>query len=243
MSFLSVFKSFIKSRTAVHALISISIVCTTGLLDYSLTQIALSRNQYWRSHISPAKVHEIEDVTVLDSSIQDPTQKRQLNRIKEIYNKIMFRRYVHSDVMALFYARYFATLYIISIGAVASSLSLLTISKSGWENASKYLSNVFIVSTGIVVLYGNLMVSLDYKRNITNNERLSISYSLIIEEILSYLATGQNKVGEEMEMSQFIHYIDNEISNVYEITLDFDDAKSLENYEKIQTTIDSSSSN
>lgn len=231
-------KSYFRSRITVHILISSSILILTGILDYSLTNIALAKNAEWRGHITPDKVAETEDINVLDNSVADDTVRaRQLHRIKEIYKIIMIRRHVHSEVMALFYARYFATLYIISITGLSSSLALLTISKNGWEKCSSYILNVFIISTGVVILYGNLMLSLDYQNNITTNENIALIYGRIIEEILSYLATEENKVGESLTMAEFIHYLDREIAAVSDITLDFSNEQSIKEYERVQDSL------
>lgn len=233
-------KSRLHSRITVHVTLSASIILLTGILDYSLTQIALAKNLEWRGHITPEKVADIEDISILDATATgDEVRSRQLHRIKEIYTKMMIRRHVHSKVMAVFYARYFATLHIISIAGLSSSLALLAISKNGWEKCSNYILNIFILSTGVVILYGNLILSLDYQQNITTNENLALIYGSIIEEILSYLATEENKVGETLTMAEFIHYLDREIELVSDIALDFSDKKSLEEYERVQDSLNS----
>ncbi|NJN71821.1 MAG: hypothetical protein HC799_02885 [Limnothrix sp. RL_2_0] len=232
-------KSNLNSRMAVHVVLSASMILLTGILDHSLTQIALTKNAEWRGHITPEKVADTEDISILDATTTgDEVRARQLHRIKEIYTKMVIRRHVHSEVMALFYARYFATLYIISIAGLSSSLALLAISKNGWEKCSNYILNIFILSIGVVILYGNLMLSLDYQQNITNNENLALIYGSIIEEILSYLATEENKLGEALTMAEFIHYLDREIALVSDIALDFSDKKSLEEYERVQDSLD-----
>jgi len=109
----------------------------------------------------------------------------------------------------------------------------------GWERAHNALINIFLVATGVILLYGGLAISLDYEKNIKENQRLYTAYSNLENETLRFLATGRARDGQPIKMSDFIIYLDGRLEELSAIALDFNTNEILKYRENIIKTINS----
>ncbi len=116
---------------------------------------------------------------------------------------------------------------------------LIFITRMGWERAHSALINIFLVSTGVILLYGGLAISLDYEKNIKENQRLYTAYANLEDETLRFLATGRSRDGQPIKMSDFIIYLDGRLEELSAIALDFNTNEILKYRENIIKTINS----
>jgi hypothetical protein len=78
-----------------------------------------------------------------------------------------------------------------------------------------------VVSSGVVLFYGNLSLTFKQEENIKNSHAIYLSCLSLRNELLSYLATRQNTRGVEEKPESFIHYIDKKLMSISLIQLGF----------------------
>lgn len=105
-------------------------------------------------------------------------------------------------------------------GAIAV-ICLFFISKEGWEKINNAVINVFVISSGIVLFYGNLSLTFKQEDNIKNSHAIYLSCLSIRNELLSYLATKQNVRGIAESPESFVHYLDKKLMSISLIQLGF----------------------
>jgi len=97
----------------------------------------------------------------------------------------------HRHTAIYFYGYFYATFAVFSLFGVLSVITLTVISKKGYDHASEHLITVFLVSTGIVILYQGFFGVFQQKANIDNNAKLYANYSKLLTKIDTYCTTGK----------------------------------------------------
>lgn len=235
-----------------HAFMASLIVVTIILVDGFLAKLATDKKYEWMTIYFPPEVIATEtskypttdeilshSETRIDAALKNFAADAQLKqRLRSQFLRIQTRAVIHGDVMAFFYGRSFVTLVVVSVSGVAGVLCLFFISKDGWSDCNNLLLNLFVVSAGIVVLYGNLSIFLKFDANTQNNTELYLAYLGLKEEFLSYLVTQQTSAGETLPPPEFVHYIDRQLTVLNTITLDFDNQKVQDYSQKFERVLE-----
>ncbi|MDQ3132356.1 MAG: hypothetical protein M3Q99_16535 [Acidobacteriota bacterium] len=100
----------------------------------------------------------------------------------------------HRDTAIAFSGYFYATLMIVSFFGLIAAISLAVITKSGINTASPHLIAVFLISTGIVILYQGFLGVFQQKSNMDSNAKLSVSYARLLNQIDTYCTTGKVNV-------------------------------------------------
>jgi hypothetical protein len=108
-------------------------------------------------------------------------QKNEIVKFGESHRKTAF----------MFYGYFYSTFLVFSLFGVLSVISLAIIAKKGYETANGHLMTVFMVSTGIVVLYQGFFGVFQQKTNMDNNAKLYSGYSKLLTKIDTYCTTGK----------------------------------------------------
>ncbi|GBO55925.1 hypothetical protein APA_4131 [Pseudanabaena sp. lw0831] len=137
----------------------------------------------------------------------------------------------HANIMGFFYKQYYISLATMGACAALAIVSLFFISKVGWERVNNALINIFIVTSGIVIFYGNISLIFQQKDNLEASQKIYVNYLGLRNEVLSYLATGETIANESITPAKFIHYVDRELKSISFVRLGFD-PKSIPDFSK-----------
>lgn len=127
----------------------------------------------------------------------------------------------HAMIMGFFYKQYYISLAMMGTATAVAVISLFFISQLGWQRVNNAVINIFIVATGVVVIYGNISLVFQQRDNIEASQTIYINYLALRNEMLSYWATGMTINDEEMTPAQFIHYMDRHLKAISLIRLGF----------------------
>lgn len=100
----------------------------------------------------------------------------------------------HLRTAKTFYGYFWASYAVFSVFGLIAAISLAVMTKKGIEAADNRIIAVFLISTGIVILYQGFFGVFQHKNNIDNNVKLSINYSKLVNQIDAYCATGRVNV-------------------------------------------------
>ena len=153
------------------------------------------------------------------------------NRIIAQFQEIERLADTHANIMGFFYKQYYISLATMGGCAALAIVSLFFISKVGWERVNNALINIFIVTSGIVIFYGNISLIFQHKDNLEASQKIYVNYLGLRNEVLSYLATGETITNESLAPAKFIHYVDRELKSISFIRLGFD-PKSIPDFSK-----------
>lgn len=198
---------------------------------------------------SPAQVspEEVKRLQVYIDKIPNATageKARVFKQLKEIKN----RARSHISIARDFYIWNYQEISIATASSIVAALSLFFLSKKGWDNANKYVINVFIFAFGITVFAGISPELFKQEENISNNTRIYLAYIALDDRLNTYIATNQfvaigprdvNKEDasktdpvELTNIKAVIRSIDAELATLNNIYIGFD-AKKIPNYNQL----------
>lgn len=179
--------------------------------------------------------HQRLETKQIEAAIADlPATPVQKVRLIDQFEQIQTRIDKHGTIMSFFYRQYFISLSMICGASVVASVCLFFISKVGWERVNNALINIFIISSGTIIFYGNISIVFKQEANIEDNQRLYLSYFSLRNEMLSYWATQQIVSGDTAEPVKFIHYMDQRLQELNQIRLGFDATRTTQLREQFQ---------
>lgn len=150
-----------------------------------------------------------------------PEKERLIAQFKEIES----RSERHKIIMSFFYKQYYISLSMMGVAASIGSLCLIFISKHGWKEINNAILNIFFVSAGVVVFFGNLTVTFQQEENLKASQDLYLGYIDLRHEMLSYWATLRNSEAKELKAYQYIHYIDSQLKQLNQVRIGFDPSR------------------
>jgi hypothetical protein len=114
--------------------------------------------------------------------------------------------------------------------AIIAGICLFFIAQFGWKNSNPALINIFIVTASAGLIYQRLPEIFKQDINLQSNGVLYLKYTELNNEFMSYLATQLAKNIEPnnpnilvaVEYKKFIHYIDNKLSELNQLPIEFD---------------------
>lgn len=198
---------------------------------------------------SPDQVspEEVKRLQVYIDKIPNATAEekaRLCKQLKEIEN----RARSHLRVARAFYIWNYQSISLATAYSIVAAVSLFFLSKKGWDNANKYVINVFIFAFGITVFAGISPELFKQEENISNNTRTYLAYIALDDRLNTYIATNQfiaikprdvNKGDasktdpvELTNIRDVIRSIDAELATLNNIYIGFD-AKKIPNYNQL----------
>lgn len=203
-----------------HAALAGGMIAFTLISYSSMFWFAGTKQHEWlgaNQELQPAEVQR----AISSLTASSAAKARMMDQFQQIQNRIT----KHASIMGFFYRQYFISLSMICGASVVASLCLFFISKLGWERINNAVINVFIVSSSIIIFYGNIMLVFKQEDNIKDNQLLYLNYFSLRNEMLSYWATGQTIAEETVTPAQFIHYMDKRLQELNQIRLGFDSTR------------------
>lgn len=165
-------------------------------------------------------------------------------RLFEQLKEIETRARSHISVARAFYIWNYQSLSIAAVSSIVAAVSLLFLSRRGWDGSNKYVINVFIVSFGITVVVGVFPALFKQEENISNNTRTYLAYIALDNRLNSYIATqeftGLKPVNTSdstqlipvMNIKNVIRSVDDELAALNNIYIGFDASK-IPNYREV----------
>jgi hypothetical protein len=165
--------------------LGLALLLTVTLAHYS----ALSQAQ------TLTKEFELESKT---SECKVITDTGKQNFINEQRKEIVAYANSHRAAAIKFYAYFYSIYAVWALFGLIAAISLAVITKKGVEAADNRLIAVFLVSTGIVVLYQGFFGVFQHSGNIDVNAKLYVSYARLVNQIDTYCTTGKVNVKDPL---------------------------------------------
>lgn len=200
-----------------HILLSGALIGGALVINLLMFAFAIRQESNWLNYNQFSK--SIEDVEAAAESLDaTPAEKA---RMVEQFMLIQARIRTHAKVMGLFFSLNFVSLGTIGVAAGMTAISLVFISKSGWEKMNNAVINVFITATGLVILHSNLVFIFKFQENIKLNGEFYSEYTAMANSMLSYWAIQPTLV-DGMSPAEYILLTDQQLAELGRISLEFD---------------------
>lgn len=193
------------------------------------------------------RTEEVNRLQVYIDKIPNATAGEKA-RVSEQLKDIKNRAKSHIGIARDFYIWNYQAISIATASSIVAAVSLFFLSKKGWDNANKYVINVFIFAFGITVFAGISPELFKQEENISNNTRVYLAYIALDDRVNTYIATNQfvaigprdvNKENasktnpvELTNIKAVIRSIDSELATLNNIYIGFD-AKKIPNYNQL----------
>jgi hypothetical protein len=109
-------------------------------------------------------------------------------------------------------------------GLMAAAIFVLN-TRVASQNASAYVKVTFVVSAGAAAYYAAFPGMFQQAANIEQNVSLHVAYANVENELLSYLATGENSMGKVQSPKAFVHVLDRRMAESNRVPIGFDATK------------------
>jgi hypothetical protein len=210
-----------------RSLIVLGLIALTIIIQKLSIKLAESKAEEWFKEI---KGEAPSDPPALPSDFNASDSEK--NRLLEQIRTIRGRSLHHLIVMKYFYSRYYMAISIILFTGIIAAITLLFITKKGWDQADQYVKTVFITTTALTAYFGAFPTVFKQSQNIADNKKLYLQYTALHDKVMSFLPSQENIHGESKKMSEFIHYIDKQLVQLNTFAIGFDDTK-VPNYKGI----------
>ncbi|MEM9212931.1 MAG: hypothetical protein AAGD25_01010 [Cyanobacteria bacterium P01_F01_bin.150] len=230
-----------------HVLLSLALIISFCFCDLVASESGKRKQVRWMNVPDPrtftqksndAQNFSENSYVIFDSILAEynaePAQKQVL---RQYYSEILIRKYVHANILGYCFIRSYVTIIIITLGAFLMFFSAFFISREGWDKVNNAAINIFMVSTGIVFVYGSLMIGLKYEENIQKNGDIFIQYVNFSNEFLGFLVTNTSRDGQETSTEDFIIYTDLVLQQLSGIGINLDPKEVLRYQQNVNSTL------
>lgn len=203
-----------------HILIALGFIALVILGQKASVRQVESKADEW---VDKIKIEDPGNTLEIPSgfSASDSEKGRLLHQVKMIRGRALH----HFAVMKYFYAQYYMAISIVMVSGVIAALTLLFITKDGWDNANQYVKTVFITAAALTAYFGAFPPVFQQSQNIADNKKLYLQYVALHDEVMSYLPLQQDIDGKQKTVSEFIHYLDKQLIQLNTFAIGFDDTK------------------
>jgi hypothetical protein len=153
---------------------------------------------------------------------RDITKSRSFSRIIAYLNEVKRRYNKHDRTMIFFYEQYFLFNMMQAIMIMATTIIGLVVSKFGWDKINKDVLYVFFIIAGFMAFVKMVPEFLKVEDNIKSNKKNVVIYSNMEQSIISYLSTGENAKGIEINPVRYVHLLDKEMNSHNNIAFDLE---------------------
>lgn len=129
-------------------------------------------------------------------------------RLQEQLDNIRKRAKSHLEIMVYYYARYYMAITLAAFTGIVAAITMLLISKKGWDEASPYLVAVFLTMSGLAAYFAAFPTLFEQKANIDANKELFAVYANLEDRILTFAATKEDMDTQGKDLKVFIHEMD-----------------------------------
>jgi hypothetical protein len=173
-----------------HSLLTTSLV--GGALGIAVGLYYFGANQIAGRWSAPLEESLKSNTASVDSTLKIylnryPNIAIERQRIKEQLVLILTKQKQNKTIAMDYYKWLFVVLPITSGAAVVSGISLFYISKEGWENANRYVINIFTTSSTIALLIGSLSIIFKMQDNAGRHIEAFVTYENLYQQILTRL--------------------------------------------------------
>ncbi len=141
------------------------------------------------------KTHVLDEGRQAECSVAGSPDR--VNRINAQLKEVSVLGNSHRGSAISFYTYFYTSYLVFTIFGIIAGISLALIAKKGIDNnASPHLITVFLVCTGIAVLYQGGFDVFQQKTNIDNNEKLAVDYANLADQLETYCVTGKINVAD-----------------------------------------------
>lgn len=178
-------KSLILEGWTSYVLIALGLGLIIFLITFSAKYYVKDEAQKLTEHF------KLEKKLVQCEITQSPEKKILINAQRQ---EIVSYAIGHRETAIAFSSYFYASLMVFSFFGLIAAISLAVITKSGVNAASPHLIAVFLISTGIVIMYQGFIGVFQQKSNMDTNAKLSVSYARLLNQIDTYCTTGKVNV-------------------------------------------------
>lgn len=208
-----------------HIVLSSSLILMVVIAFFTMYAVSGIWERNWLEQL-PSSSRKLDEQTY-NLGKSSPEKDRLIAQLKEIES----RSKRHKIIMSFFYKQYYISLSMMGVAASIGSLCLIFISKHGWKDINNAILNIFFVSAGVVVFFGNITVIFQQEENLKASQDIYLGYIDLRQEMLSYWATLRNNKAEKLETYKYIHYIDNQLKKLNQVRIGFDPSR-ISNFSK-----------
>lgn len=206
-----------------HCVISALALAAIGMTTHGLNTYAEARQQEWMPEVKTEQVQTLPAESFAGNPLIQDRLNQQLAEVQR-------RLHRHWSVTSYFYRQYFISISMTASLAVVAGGCGFFVSREGWSRSNNILVNLFIVSSGSALFYGQLPGIFKQDINISANWNLYQNYSSMRDEILTYAATGGTIAtatavdGQPIVITpeQFIYSIDKKLASLNALPIQFD---------------------
>ncbi len=201
--------TFASQRATRHITLVVVQVVLLVVLMSSITHWCKKEGRELLQHLRHAEVLGVgrEEAAKTASSLEPPrfsitATDAQKARLEELRKETRGRARFHLQTMVFLFANYYTAVMMFSITGALATISLVLISKKGWNEANEYIVTVFFVMTASTVFFGALPSLFRQDETIAQNKQLYLKYVALEDEILTYAATGLHSPVSEQVPAQ-----------------------------------------
>ncbi|MBV9211152.1 MAG: hypothetical protein JOZ52_11010, partial [Acidobacteria bacterium] len=202
----------------------ILLVCMLLALMYGSTEIFIRTAE---SHARGWAVYLTNKQSQMTFPADTPISAAEQARLQDQLERVRQRMRLYLEVMKFFYTRYYMAILTFAIAGALAAITLVLVSKRGWEATNEYILTAFFVMTACTVFYGAFPGVFQQEQNIKENKVLYLKYEALENEILSYAVTNESRVvppdslaslpdgklqDTTVAAKQFIHYVDEQLA-------------------------------
>jgi hypothetical protein len=217
-------ENHVARRIAKHCLLAAILIGLTIGCSELFSSIAQRHATGWKANLKP------DEQLALKFGPDSPANQAEQARLQEQVERIRKRIKLHLDVMEFFYIRYYMVILTFAIAGALAAITLVLVSKRGWEQTNEYILTAFFVMTACAVFFGAFPGMFQQEQNIKENKALYLKYEALENEVLSFAATYEpllretkadalaNKLPQQAKTAipervrKFIHYIDEQLA-------------------------------
>lgn len=214
------------SEGARHILLGSSVVLLSVILANGLRSHAVELSQRWTRWLPYADSAVVRGIVVDSTTIRSRGSPAEVLRLEEQMQQIAARANLHLEIMKYFYGRYFASVTMAALLAVAAGLCLVHITKVGWSNANRYVMTVFVMTAGLAIFYQLSPRLYQQQQNITANKALYLGYVALSDEVRTYVVTGLMAAGDSVtSLGLVLREVDQRLLRLSDLPIGFDEGQ------------------
>ncbi len=224
-----------------HFTISALAIGTIFMTTHGLKTYADERQREWMPEVKTEQIQPLPAESLTDKPLIKTRLDQQLTETQA-------RLHRHWSVTSYFYQQYFISISMTASLAIIAGGCGFFVSREGWSRSNNIIVNLFIVSSGGAIFFGQLPGIFKQDINISANWSLYQNYSSIRDEILTYAATGGTIAtatsvdGQPLVITpeQFIHSIDKKLASLNALPIQFDTSQIIKAPDVVNTIMGTS---
>src|SRR6266566_1591048 len=147
-------------------------------------------------------------------------------RLEEQVRHIGGRAEHHFRVMQYYYSNYYVSLLLGSVYGGLAALSLVLLTKAGWQEGGRCLTSFFLTTTVCTTFFFTFPAWCQMDSNVTKNKALYVRYVGLLNDARTFAAIGSYaqdpQPTNQITVTNFILRLDTEMRKANDIAVAFD---------------------